>query len=226
MAGSLIQPETQQRYQGLTWYCETQNYQLCPDLYLSKYQAKSLTFEWAARNKVKSLLFKCDVIPKVLQVFSPAVSKSLLTDRLLKPVPLQSAPPFCSKQQGLKGSKFNNKRTESEKKVQARAAVRAQLFWFCSPRNTLLSASSCRKTLSIPSSQAKRDHLSQCLWKSHHPFPSGLISDATLVWYMRDEVWHFLLERSRKETISAVPKPEPTTDKLPFPALYVLKRRS
>lgn len=38
--------------------------------------------EWAARNKVKGLLFM--LLQKILQVFLLSVSKSLLTERLLK----------------------------------------------------------------------------------------------------------------------------------------------
>jgi len=151
--------------------------------------------EWAARNKVKWLLLKCDVIPEVpsnvfTQCFKELVNRQ--TSQSLCHCNARHHP--CSKKQVLKGSRFEQqKRMESEKKFQVRTAVHARLFWYFSPGNTLLPASICRKRLSLPFSQAKKDNLSQCLWKSHNPFPSGLISNATLVWYIQDEVWHFLL---------------------------------
>lgn len=151
--------------------------------------------DWASGNKVKGLLFKCNVIPKVpsgifTQCFKELVNRQ--TSQSLYHCHPRHRP--RSKKQVLKGNTFEQqKRMESEKKVQVRAAVHARLFRYCSPRNTLLPASICRKRLSLPSSQAKKDNLSQYLWKSHNPFPSGLISNATLVWYIQDEVWHFSL---------------------------------
>lgn len=121
--------------------------------------------EWAARNKVKGLLFKCDVIPKVpsgifTQCFKELVNRQ--TSQSLYHCRPCHCP--CSKKQVLKGNTFEKqKRLESEKKVQVRAAVDARLFWYFSPGNTLLPTSTAeRDSHYLPAGPKRIIYLSTC----------------------------------------------------------------